>query len=81
MVLSNLTDPSGRWTLVLFGIVAVAMVVGWFYVRNRIEGNLMDEILDEDTDEVLVEQETSTDHEGELADAELVDARIESREE
>lgn len=81
MVLSNLTDPSGRWTLVLFGIVAVAMVVGWFYVRNRIEGNLMDEILDEDTDEVLVEQETSTDHEGELADAELVDAHIESREE
>lgn len=57
------------------------MVAGWFYVRNRIEGNLMDEILDEDTDEALVEQETSTDHEGELADAELVDAHIESREE
>lgn len=81
MVLSNLTDPSGRWTLVLFGIEAVVMVAGWFYVRNRIEGNLMDEILDEDTDEALVEQETSTDHEGELTDVELVDAHIESREE
>ena len=65
----------------LFAIVVVAMVAGWFYVRNRIEGNLMDEILDEDTDEALVEQETSTDHEGELADAELVDAHIESHEE
>lgn len=81
VVLSNLSDPSGRWTLALFAIVVVAMVAGWFYVRNRIEGNLMDEILDEDTDEALVEQETSTDHEGELADAELVDAHIESREE
>ncbi len=48
VVLSNLSSESGRWTLALFCIVAVALVIGWFRARNRIKGSLMDEMLDED---------------------------------
>ena len=51
VVLSNLTDPSGRWTLALFAVVVVAMVAGWFYVRGRIKGDLMDKMLDGDADD------------------------------
>lgn len=50
VVLSNLTDPSGRWTLALFAVVLVAMVAGWFYVRGRIKGDLMDKMLDADVE-------------------------------
>ena len=56
VVLSNLTSDSGRWTLALFAVVAVAMVAGWFFVRNRIKGNLMDDILDEETDAILEDE-------------------------
>lgn len=55
VVLSNLTSASGRWTLVLFAIVVVVMIAGWFYVRNRIKGDLLDDILDEETDLTLEE--------------------------
>lgn len=55
VVLSNLTSDSGRWTLALFVLVVVAMVAGWYYVRNRIQGNLMDEMLDSETDAALEE--------------------------
>ena len=51
VVLSNLTDPSGRWTLLLFVIVAILMFAGWFYVRGRIKGDLMDNMLDGDAEE------------------------------
>ena len=53
VVISNLTSVSGRWTLALFVVVVIAMVIGWFYVRGRIDGNLLDEMLDADAvDEV-----------------------------
>lgn len=53
VVISNLTSASGRWTLALFVVVVIAMVIGWFYVRGRINGNLLDEMLDADAvDEV-----------------------------
>lgn len=55
VVLSNLLDASGRWTLALFVVVVIAMVIGWFYVRNRINGDLMDEILDEDVEQAVEE--------------------------
>ena len=42
VVASNVTSESGRWTLALFGVVAVLMVVGWFGVRGRV-GSLTDE--------------------------------------
>lgn len=48
VVISNLTSASGRWTLALFVVVVIAMIIGWFYVRGRIDGNLMDEMLDAD---------------------------------
>ena len=52
VVLSNLTDPSGRWTLLLFVIVAALMFAGWFYVRGRIKGDLLDNMLDGDEDDM-----------------------------
>ena len=52
VVLSNLTDPSGRWTLLLFAIVAALMFAGWFYVRGRIKGDLLDNMLDGDEDDI-----------------------------
>lgn len=39
---SNVTSESGRWTLALFGVVVILMVVGWYFVRGRV-GNLTDE--------------------------------------
>jgi L-asparagine permease len=55
VVLSGLADPAGRWTLALFGVVIVALVIGWYRVRGHIRGDLMDEILDDSTDEALEE--------------------------
>ncbi|WP_018142837.1 amino acid permease [Alloscardovia criceti] len=60
VVLSNLWSDSGRKTLALFAVVVVALIMGWFYVRGRIKGNLMDDMLDTDIDEVL-ESEAVTD--------------------
>lgn len=37
VVLSNFGSTSGRWTMALFAFVLVAMVVGWFKVRNNIK--------------------------------------------
>lgn len=48
VVLSNIFDPAGRKTLALFAVVALLMVAGWFYVRGRINGDLMDTMLDSD---------------------------------
>ena len=56
MVISNLTSASGRWTLALFAVVVVAMIIGWYAVRGRIDGSLMDEILDNDEDEDSIEE-------------------------
>ena len=40
-------DPTGgRPTLMIFGLVLIAMVVGWFMVRKRIKGELLDSIPD-----------------------------------
>jgi len=39
---SNVMTFEGRWTLALFAVVIVLMVVGWYYVRGRV-GNLTDE--------------------------------------
>ncbi|MFR0591377.1 amino acid permease [Bifidobacterium thermophilum] len=56
VVISNLTSASGRWTLALFAVVVVAMIIGWYAVRGRIDGSLMDEILDNDEDEDSIEE-------------------------
>lgn len=52
VVLSNLTSAAGRWTLGMFAVVVVAMVIGWFCVRGRINGNLMEEMLDDNGNDV-----------------------------
>ncbi|WCC80277.1 amino acid permease [Cutibacterium equinum] len=36
VVLSNVATESGRWTLLLFALVAIAMVVGWYCVRDNV---------------------------------------------
>ena len=59
VVLSNLTSTSGRWTLAMFAVVVVALVAGWFYVRNRIDGDLLDEMLDDNANDVPDVLETS----------------------
>lgn len=62
VVLSNLTSAAGRWTLAMFAVVVMAMVAGWFYVRGRIDGNLMDGMLDDngnDVPDVLETTETA----------------------
>ena len=51
VVVSNVTNPAGRWTLVLFAIVAVMMVAGWYAVRGRIRGDLLDEVLADEVEE------------------------------
>nr|WP_240680343.1 amino acid permease [Alloscardovia theropitheci] len=64
VVLSNFWSDSGRKTLALFGVVVILLIIGWYYVRGRIQGNLMDEMLDTDIDEVLESEsvtETTTD--------------------
>ena len=48
----NLTSAAGRWTLGMFAVVVVAMVIGWFCVRGRINGNLMEEMLDDNGNDV-----------------------------
>ena len=50
VVASNVADPAGRWTLVLFVIVIVMMVAGWYAVRGRIRGDLLDEVLADEVD-------------------------------
>ena len=50
VVASNVADPAGRWTLVLFAIVIVMMVAGWYAVRGRIRGDLLDEVLADEVD-------------------------------
>lgn len=35
VVLSNITTQSGRWTLLLFALVVMAMVIGWYAVRDN----------------------------------------------
>lgn len=59
VVLSNLTSAAGRWTLAMFVVVIIAMVVGWFYVRGRINGDLMDEMLDDNGNGVADVLETT----------------------
>ena len=44
-MLSNLTSESGRWTLALFALVAIAMVAGWYAVRNSIKPDLLDNVV------------------------------------
>ena len=51
VVVSNVADPAGRWTLALFAVVAVMMVAGWYAVRGRIRGDLLDEVLADEVDE------------------------------
>lgn len=46
VVASNFTSTNGRWTLALFGIIVAMMVGGWFYVRERVDGTLLDHVLD-----------------------------------
>jgi len=48
VVLSNLTSKSGRWTLALFAIVAIAMVAGWYAVRDKIKPDLLDNVVPSD---------------------------------
>ncbi|MFC0265713.1 amino acid permease [Alloscardovia macacae] len=48
VVVSNFWSESGRKTLALFGVVIVALVIGWFAVRGRIKANLLDSMLDEE---------------------------------
>nr|WP_127842959.1 amino acid permease [Actinomyces wuliandei] len=45
VVASNLASPAGRWTLALFTVVVIMMVAGWYAVRGRIRGDLLDEVL------------------------------------
>ena len=45
-----MADPAGRWTLALFAIVVVMMVAGWYAVRGRIRGDLLDEVLADEVD-------------------------------
>lgn len=52
VVLSNLTSSSGRWTLALFAVVIAMMVAGWYAVRGRIRGDLLDEVLAQDVEAV-----------------------------
>ena len=51
VVVSNVANPAGRWTLALFAIVAVMMVAGWYAVRGSIRGDLLDEVLADEVDE------------------------------
>ena len=48
VVLSNVTSESGRWTLALFALVAIAMVAGWSAVRNSIKPDLLDNVVPSD---------------------------------
>ena len=49
IVVANVKEPEGRWTLALFGLVIAMMVAGWYRVRGRIRGDLLDHVLDEAT--------------------------------
>lgn len=49
IVVANVQESEGRWTLALFGLVIVMMVAGWYRVRGRIRGDLLDHVLDEAT--------------------------------
>jgi L-asparagine permease len=49
VIVSMWFDPSvGRRTIYMFLVVVALLVIGWFAVRNRINGALLDTILDED---------------------------------
>lgn len=57
IIASMAFDPTiGRWTLALFGVVVVALVIGWFAVRNRIHAEKLDAMLDtDDTDDTTTQ--------------------------
>ena len=62
VVVSNLVSTSGRWTLALFAVVVVAMVVGWYAVRGRINDQMMESIdLADDQPDVLTPEEAARD--------------------
>lgn len=44
-------EKVGRPTILMFLGVCVALVIGWFAVRKRIRGDLLDDILDTDEDD------------------------------
>lgn len=46
------TEGIGRQTLLMFLGVALAMIIGWFAVRNRIDPDLMDSMLDSEIEEL-----------------------------
>ena len=37
-------NNGGPWTLALFGLICLAMVIGWYSVRDRIRADKLDEI-------------------------------------
>jgi len=60
------TDKIGRPTILVFIGLCVLMVIGWFAVRRRIRGDLLDNILDENV-EVPVASTTSSASTGQAA--------------
>jgi L-asparagine permease len=58
VVVSNITSASGRWTLVLFSLVVVVMVAGWFAIRGRVNSGLLEKVnLTDPTDDAAQEAE------------------------
>ena len=48
VIISMAFDPMGQKTLLMFVVVVVLMVAGWYAVRNRINPEMMDHMLDEE---------------------------------
>lgn len=45
-------NNGGPWTLALFGLICLAMVIGWYSVRDRIRADKLDEIAIEEPAEL-----------------------------
>ncbi|MDD6372895.1 MAG: amino acid permease [Bifidobacteriaceae bacterium] len=57
VVISNFFSEEGRQTILVFAIVCVALVIGWFAVRGRIKATLLDNMLDINDDALGVPDE------------------------
>ena len=57
VVLSNFFTLEGRETIGVFAVVIVALIIGWYAVRGRINGTMLDNMLDINDDALGVPDE------------------------
>ncbi|MGO5288257.1 amino acid permease [Pseudoscardovia suis] len=72
VVFSNFFTVEGRQTIAVFAVVVVALIIGWFAVRGRINGTMLDNMLDINDDALGVPDEERAVESPDMGDDERV---------